>query len=991
MNQVCKVLGILSIHSRIFPIILVNILSLAANGQKTTYFQQEVNYEIQVTLNDERHELYGFEKIVYINKSPDTLTFLFFHLWPNAYSNNKTGLAVQLLETSGREKLFKDPELIGYIDSLDFKIDGANVQYNLLPSKPDVSRIELNEPVFPGDTIVISTPFRIKIPGGTSSRLGHTNNSYQISQWYPKPAVYDRNGWHPMEYLDQGEFYSEFGRFNVMITLPAEYIVGATGTLMNKEESEWLAILSADTALHSGNNGFYSGRNLSHGKEKTLNFVQDNAHDFAWFADKRFQVRKSRLILPSSGKVIETSVMFTDIETGFWENALALIHEAIVFFSGIIGDYPYDTFTVVQAPFSSGLGMEYPGITVVDFSNDAYTLEQVIIHELCHNWFYGALGNNERRYPFMDEGITSAYEQRYMRAKYPEKKAWEIYFGNEKLARFFHVDEIHAYGIEELEWLVGARKNSDKPINLTSTDYTSNQYGQIIYYKAGAGFNYLRAFLGDSLFDSIMQDYYNKWKFRHPEPDDLRRAFESRTDKDLKWFFDDFTGTKKHVDYKISKLRNEQLLVKNKGDLASPLVISTSGINGQVSEEWSDGFTGRKWIDVPYGVNRNFRIDPHHQMPDLYRINNNYSESALFPKSDPLDLRFYFTIEDPEKISLMYIPLPNWTREDGFMAGIALHNGFILPERIEYFIIPFYSFGSKKFTGLGRISFNITPRNTFLRQIKISLEGSRFGAPGSHQYNSMKIGSTFSLSSGNSVKLIDHAIYSYYNRVSDLADILINENSNMLSYISIGYLMEKTGKMDPYMMDLSFETGKSFGKASVDFNYRYSYYGRNKGLDIRIFSGLMIINNTGRDYHLLSPAGRMGREQYLYQGIYPDRFAEPFSDFWSRQMTISEGSLVSPLNDTLGFSPWLLSLSFTSDLPRRIRRIPVKPFVNIILNNPPHVKGCSFLYEAGLRTGIPNVFDIYIPFIVPRCAANYSFIDRIRFTLNFNIQSISLF
>ena len=175
------------------------------------------------------HELYGFESVDYINNSPDTLRFLYFHLWPNAYSNNNTALARQIFSMKGKEKLFKDPELRGFIDSLDFEVESNRVQWYLLPESPDICTIILNKALKPGDTIQITTPFHVKIPKGVTSRLGHIGESYQISQWFPKPAVYDKDGWHQMPYLDQAEFYSEFGSFDVSITLPANYVVGATG------------------------------------------------------------------------------------------------------------------------------------------------------------------------------------------------------------------------------------------------------------------------------------------------------------------------------------------------------------------------------------------------------------------------------------------------------------------------------------------------------------------------------------------------------------------------------------------------------------------------------------------------------------------------------------------------------------------------------------------------------------------------------------------
>jgi len=191
--------------------------------------------------------LHGLESVEYINNSPDTLRFLYFHLWPNAYSDNKTALASEIFIREGKGRLFNDRELEGHIDSLDFRAEDLDVQWSLLEEATDICKIILNAPLNPGDTIHITTPFHVKLPKGITSRLGHIGESYQISQWYPKPAVYDNSGWHQMPYLDQGEFYSEYGRFDVSITLPANYIVAATGNLHNEEEKKWLDMLAEDT------------------------------------------------------------------------------------------------------------------------------------------------------------------------------------------------------------------------------------------------------------------------------------------------------------------------------------------------------------------------------------------------------------------------------------------------------------------------------------------------------------------------------------------------------------------------------------------------------------------------------------------------------------------------------------------------------------------------------------------------------------------------
>src|ERR1035437_5820146 len=171
--------------------------------------------------------------------------------------------------------------------------------------------------------------------------------------------------------------------------------------------------------------------------------------------------------------------------------------------------------------------MEYPGITVIGTVRDAFYLDGVIAHEIGHSWFYSALGSDERRYPFMDEGITTANEFRYMDERFPHKKLWEVFIKNIKLAKFFHVDKMPVKLMGELGWLSQARDNLEQPIDIQASDFTALNYSLIVYYKAGMGFNYLRAYLGDSLYDAAMHEYYRQWKFKHPQPEDLHKLFES--------------------------------------------------------------------------------------------------------------------------------------------------------------------------------------------------------------------------------------------------------------------------------------------------------------------------------------------------------------------------------------------------------------------------------------------------------------------------------
>lgn len=973
----------------VFSSLLFFVLLPEVSAQE--YFQQEVNYRIHVTLNDKLHELDAFETIEYTNNSPDTLKSLYFHLWPNGYSSNKTELAQQLFSIEGKSKLFKDPELNGYIDSLDFKIDNQTVQWHLAKGRTDICQIILNKPLIPGNSINITTPFHVKIPKGVTSRLGHIGESYQITQWYPKPAVYDRMGWHQMSYQDQGEFYSEFGSFDVSITLPANYIVGASGNLQNLEEAKMLDQLASDSSWIKTIGSEKDDFPPSSLQMKTLRYTENNIHDFAWFADKRFHVVKGNVKLPNSRREITTWVMFTNQQADLWKDAIHYVNNSISYFSKWIGNYPYESCTAVQSALTAGDGMEYPGITVIGMARDSYALDEVIAHEVAHNWFYGVLGSDERQSPFMDEGITSSYEQRYMHERYPQKKLWETKFRTPKLAKLFHIDQMPVKLMPELEWLSQARVNLEQPVDLAADDFNTLNYSLMIYIKAAMGFNYLRAYLGDSLFDSAMQEYYRQWKFKHSQPDDLKVLFEKETGKDLTWFFTDFLGTNKRMDYEVVRFANHRLRIKNKGELLSPLVISGMIGDSICFEKWVDGFEGQKEIEIPNGDYTELKIDARHVTPEIFRLNNNIRTSGIFPKSDSLQTQLYFTLEDPEKRYLMYMPVFNWTRENGFMLGVAFHNGILTPKPFQYFVIPFYTFSNSGLAGYGKISYNITPYDKFIRKSTISLEATQFGAPGNQNYQKIKAGLDLYFRSSHLNNSLTHKAFGNYIAASNLFQIENQEQAQLNSYLQFGYEMEKPGNINPYRLLVFSESSRTYLKTSLELNYRLSYYGRNNGLDIRLFAGSMLKNDPGVPFYSFSASGRGGPEQYLYEGTFPDRFSVSQKTFWSRQMSFSEGGLVSPVNAQLGYSQWLISLSITSSLPGKAAILPVKPFVNLLLND--HGIGTGnnspIFFEAGLKVGMWNFFEIYLPVVVSGNIENITgtFKDRIRLVFKLNAVS----
>jgi hypothetical protein len=308
---------------------------------------------------------------------------------------------------------------------------------------------------------------------------------------------------------------------------------------------------------------------------------------------------------------------------------------------------------------------------------------------------------------------------------------------------------------------------------------------------------------------------------------------------------------------------------------------------------------------------------------------------------------------------------------------------------VEYFFIPFYTFRNQGLTGYGRISFNLIPYNNLIRIATFTLEGEQFGAPGNQNYRKAKIGLDLVFKSGNMINPVNHKVFGYFLLASDLPQIELLMPAKMRSYLQLGYILERSGIVNPFNMSVSSESGKSFQKTSLDLNYTLSYYGKNNGLDMRLFVGAMLKDDSTNPLYRFSASGRSGSEQYLYKGFYPDRFGEFASSFWSRQMDLSEGGLASPVNDGLGYSRWLFSFSLTSSLPQKISWIPVKPFLNVVLND--HGIGTAYksplFFEAGFKAGIWNFFEIYLPLVVSDNIESItgSIKERIRFVFQLDL------
>ena len=512
-------------------ILLTILCKSVALPAQNSYWQQYLNYSINAELNDKDKTITGSETIVYKNNSPQTLTFIWFHISANAYSDKSTALFQQLTNDPQRSsKIAKYSP--GAISNLSFTVNGRAAVTEPHPRLQyiDIIKVLLPQPLLPGDSVTIATPFKVQLPS-YFSRSGFADGEFMACQWYPKPAVFDQLGWHEMPYLDMGEFYSEYGDYDVKITVPAEYVVGATGVLQTTDElAAYKAAGSYNAANRNNKPQLY--KPATNSLAKTLSYHADSVPDFAWFADKEFVIQYDTIQLPGN-KVVDAFTYYHNHKKTLWVNSIDYVKDAVHHYSQWIGEYAYPVVQAVEGPKNNASGgMEYPTITLIT-SPDAKkeTLDGVIAHEVGHNWFMSMLGTNERDHAWMDEGLNTYYQFRYEAEKY---RANDL-FGDKIPERVREYDE------HDFQAAVYSSLNHipiEPALENTSASFkNSDDYALTEYIKTAEWVYLLEKSVGMEKTDSAFQHYFKLWKFKHPGPADMKAAFEEALNGGLASFF----------------------------------------------------------------------------------------------------------------------------------------------------------------------------------------------------------------------------------------------------------------------------------------------------------------------------------------------------------------------------------------------------------------------------------------------------------------------
>ncbi|MET7028715.1 M1 family metallopeptidase [Sediminicola luteus] len=612
--------------------LFVAIISMSTSlwaQNNTSYWQQHVDYTMKVNMDVENFQYTGTQTLVYTNNSPDVLNRVYYHLFFNAFQpGSEMDVRLQnIADPDGR--MFVDgksriasltPEEIGYLRVSSLTQDGAATSF---VEEGTVLVVELANPIQPGAKTTFEMEFKGQVP--VQIRRSGRNNAegvaLSMSQWYPKLAEYDFEGWHADPYIAR-EFHGVWGDFDVSLTIDKKYVVGGTGYLQNPQEI--------------GHGYQAPGTKVKKQKGKTLtwHFKAPMVHDFMWAADPEYlhdtlQVKDGpvlHFLYKNNPEILEN-----------WKKLQPKTAEMMEFFSKNIGEYPYDQYSVIQG--GDG-GMEYAMSTLITGERKFGSLVGVTAHEMAHSWFQHILASNESKHEWMDEGFTSFISGLYMNEFMGEKKDNPFegaYKGYYRLAT----------------------SGKEQPQTTHSDRYDLNfAYGVTAYSKGEIFLAQLGYVIGQDKLMEALRKYYDDFKFKHPTPNDIKRSAEKVSGIELDWYLTDWTQTTNTIDYGVKSVKEmdgkTQVTLERIGLMPMPqdiLVVYEDGsqetfyaplrmmrgekenpyasLSRTILPDWPWAYPTYDFtIDKPVSEVKAIVLDPSELMADINRDNNVYQKEA---------------------------------------------------------------------------------------------------------------------------------------------------------------------------------------------------------------------------------------------------------------------------------------------------------------------------------------------------------------------------
>jgi len=600
------------------------ILTISLFAQNnTSYWQQHVDYTMDVDVDVTNYQYTGTQKLVYTNNSPDELNQVFYHLYYNAFQpGSEMDIRLQNIVDPDRRMVTNigtkenpkyesriaklSPSEIGYMHVISLTQNGKPIQYNEVGT---VLEVKLNAPIKPGEKVIFDMAFKGQLPVHIRRAGRNSTNDVAMSmaQWYPKMAEYDFEGWHAHPYIAR-EFHGVWGDFDVTLHIDKDYTVGGTGYLQNPQE------------VGHGYEDKSKKLNLPKGDKLKWHFVAPMVHDFTWAADPNYA---HDMRIAKNGTELHFFYKNTDEFKQAWTEVQPYTEQALDYFNENIGKYPYKQYSVIQA--GDG-GMEYAMCTFINGGKTLRSIVGTVFHEFAHSWFQHVLATNESKHSWMDEGFTS-----YISGMASNK----ILRGGD--------GKPSSRGYRGYYYLV--ENNLSEPLTTHADRFHTNAaFGTGSYTKGSMFLGQLNYIIGEENVKKTIKKFFEDFKFKHPTPNDIKRTAEKVSGLQLDWYLNEWVETNHTIDYAVAKVEGTNITLARVGKMPMPIDVtvtynddSTEDFNiplrmmrgnkptdATILEDWPWAFP-----TYTFSVSKEIKsveIDPTNFMADIVKENNKFEK-----------------------------------------------------------------------------------------------------------------------------------------------------------------------------------------------------------------------------------------------------------------------------------------------------------------------------------------------------------------------------
>jgi len=603
-------------------VILLCATSVILTAQNnSSYWQQHVDYTMDVNVDVKNYQYTGTQKLVYTNNSPDVLNKVFFHLYLNAFQPESEMDArlqaivdpdyrmVNNLGTYTNPK-FKSristlkPNEIGYLKVESLQQNKKDVKYH---TEGTVLEVHLNKSIQSGEKVIFDMVFKGQLPVHIR-RTGRNNEdgvALTMAQWYPKMVEYDFEGWHADPYIAR-EFHGVWGNFDVTIHIDKKYTIGGTGYLQNPQE------------IGHGYENKLKKLKPQKGNKLSWHFVAPNVHDFTWAADPNYT---HDIVDTKSGTKLHFFYKQDKKYEKSWKKLQPNVVKALSYFNEHIGEYPWKQYSVIQG--GDG-GMEYAMCTLIAGGESGNNITGLVFHEFAHSWFQQILATNESKHSWMDEGFTS-----YISTLAANKILRD---GDGKPSNGDYPGYFYA-----------VKNNIEEPLTTHADRFNTNTAFQIGSYTKGSMFlTQLNYIIGEENVKKTLKKYFEDFKFKHPTPNDFKRTAEKISGIQLDWYLNEWIKTKHTIDYAIKKVEGKSITLVRVGQMPMPIDISVTYVDGSTDnfniplrmmrgEKPTKAIILKDWAwaypTYKFETNKEIKlveIDPSQLMADINRENNRF-------------------------------------------------------------------------------------------------------------------------------------------------------------------------------------------------------------------------------------------------------------------------------------------------------------------------------------------------------------------------------